>query len=590
MKKFSNQRSLVLALAAALSLAGCGGGGPTESERGKGLFNFRADSNDSGASVGDSNTPGGGGSGTGGSGAGEAAARSFLGINLNANLAGTPVGVTLNVNPGLGGGSTAPSPIQEYATKVAACASGDVPETGLQGQVPALLRVTGFKGFSCNMELVGRYAGEGGNWSSATFKDNSGHHCAYHATSTAKPVIRINPGVPVIDITDPTRPVRTMSLTTPAMLDPWEGLRTNPIRQMLFAANAADGQGGPEMDIYDLSADCRAPQLLASAPMSFMASDGSTQPMKGHEGNISPDGMTYYVGDLTNNLYHAIDVTNATRPRLIATFDMKKSPIGKSPHGMSLSKDGTRLYAVAFDTGTPLDVVNPAFVANTGFITFDVSDIQARKPNPQFRVVSSVAYKDGNLAQHTLAIKVNGKPYVVMVDEAGSAGVYTVASAKAACAADMTPFPLARIYDMSDEKSPKVVSKLKLETHDPKNCDTVLPDVVDLAIFAYGSHYCSVDDTENATAMACSYFNSGVRVFDIRDPARPKEIAYFNPAGTTQPPTGSGKFNFGQWRPGNADWCAARLDFDKEKGLLTTMCHDNGLLVMKFKNGVWPFN
>ena len=52
----------------------------------------------------------------------------------------------------------------------------------------------------------------------------------------------------------------------------------------------------------------------------------------------------------------------------------------------------------------------------------------------------------------------------------------------------MSPFPMARIIDLSDETNAKVVSKLMLETHDPANCDKVLPDIVGLTTFPYGSH------------------------------------------------------------------------------------------------------
>src|SRR5690242_20139688 len=95
----------------------------------------------------------------------------------------------------------------------------DRPETALQGQVPAALRQSGFKGFNCNLSLVGQYQGEGGNWSAATFTDRAGRQCAYHSTGTPTPS-RTTPGVPVVDITDPTKPVRITSLTTKAMLDP----------------------------------------------------------------------------------------------------------------------------------------------------------------------------------------------------------------------------------------------------------------------------------------------------------------------------------------------------------------------------------
>jgi hypothetical protein len=46
---------------------------------------------------------------------------------------------------------------------------------------------------------------------------------------------------------------------------------------------------------------------------------------------------------------------------------------------------------------------------------------------------------------------------------------------------------------------------------------------------------------------------------------------------------------FGQWRAGGPDWCASRLDFDFASKQLVTMCQDNGLLVMQFGPGLWPF-
>jgi hypothetical protein len=44
-------------------------------------------------------------------------------------------------------------------------------------------------------------------------------------------------------------------------------------------------------------------------------------------------------------------------------------------------------------------------------------------------------------------------------------------------------------------------------------------------------HYCRPDRLHEPTIVACANFGSGLRVFDIRDPARPAEIAYYN-AGT----------------------------------------------------------
>ena len=64
-------------------------------------------------------------------------------------------------------------------------------------------------------------------------------------------------GVPVIDITDNSNPTPTAYLTTTSMLDPWESLKVNERRQLLAADNGQNGGGGPEVDIYDLSGDCR---------------------------------------------------------------------------------------------------------------------------------------------------------------------------------------------------------------------------------------------------------------------------------------------------------------------------------------------
>ena len=503
---------------------------------------------------------------------------------------------------GSGSGSgDVPAPIVkpvEFAAKVASCSNDDRPETALQGQVPAAQREAGFTGTNCNLKLVGQYQGEGGGWSTATFRDSQGHACAYHATLNAgalkDPSIRKHPGVPVIDITDSANPVYVTSLATEGMLDPWEGLRVHQGRGLLIAARGnkgTSGNGGPEIDVYDLSADCRHPQLLASVAQEYKTGDvnAPTKSMSGHEGNLSPDGMTYYVGNTTDQKYHAIDISVPSRPRLIATFDMKNSPIGQQAHGLSVSPDGNRVYGVALARLTPAEVADPNAKPKNGFLVLDTSEVQARKPNPEIRLISSTAYKDGSTAQHTIETKIGGKPYLVVVDEGGSGGLSSPETVQNACNSGLAPFPMARIYDLVDEKNPKLVSKLGLETHDVKNCDSVIPDITGIFPFSYGSHYCSVDSRENATAMAWSYFNSGIRVFDIRDPAHPKEIAYFNPPGVMEALPGSPNAIFPGWKPGRPDWCTSRLDFDKANGMLTTMCQDNGLLTMKFENGVWPF-
>jgi hypothetical protein len=496
----------------------------------------------------------------------------------------------------------------------ALCGPEDHPETGLQGQVPAALRATGFQGFNCNLRLITQSKNDGGNWQSAEFKDKRQvegvdsaetedrplHTCGYYgsASPSASPKTRdpATYGTRVVDLTDPKNPRLTGYLQSISMLDPWESLRVSQRRKLLVADQATNGGGGPAVDVYDVSQDCRFPQLLASIPVGTGTDGGPVAPVApiGHEGAFAPDGLTYYIGSLPQAKYHAVDLTDPTRPKYIATYDI--SAIGGA-HGLSVSDDGNRLYAAVTGVGTNLANPNGGPSGANGFVILDVSEVQARAPNPQIKLISKFQYKDGSGSQHTIPITIKGRRYVVQVDEAGSAGAPPFGpSWAAACAAGLAPFPMARIVDIEDESKPTLVSELVLEINDPAKCAMVMPDLVGLSIFTYGTHYCSVDNRHDATTLACDEFNSGIRVFDIRNPRRPKEIAYFNPAGVTTLSGGSdhtlsytGIPTLDNFVPGGPDWCTAQVHLDAEKGTLWTTCQDNGLLMLKFERGVWPF-
>ncbi len=69
---------------------------------------------------------------------------------------------------------------------------------------------------------------------------------------------------------------------------------------------------------------------------------------------------------------------------------------------------------------------------------------------------------------------------------------------------------------------------------------------------------------------------SGLRVFDIRDPLPPREIAYFNkPAPNTLPLT-SGAF------------AMSAPSFDIARHEICCADGDSGFYVVKLTNGAWP--
>ena len=199
-----------------------------------------------------------------------------------------------------GGGDSDEGPIPLTVPK-AACGANDKPESGLQGQVPAAMRASGFQGFSCNLQLTAQYKGEGASWQHAWFQDKAGHKCNYYDTSITT-TNRSHAGTVTLDVSDASNPTPTAYLTTQSMLDPWESLKVNEKRQMLGAEYAVNGTGTGQLDLYDISNDCRSPQLISSV-LTGSAQNGDAaalpdgQTLAGHEGNFSPDGLTWYSGD-----------------------------------------------------------------------------------------------------------------------------------------------------------------------------------------------------------------------------------------------------------------------------------------------------
>ena len=460
------------------------------------------------------------------------------------------------IDPG-GGGIARPA--WEQPVPKAVCSPEDRTETGLQGQVSNADRVSGrsLMGYNCNLDLVGQYAGEGASWQMAWFGD-----CAYYDTAktvgistndtpAGQRVGQVNPGVAVIDASDRTNPVATAFLATEAMLDPWESLKVHEQRGLIAAVDGAGSGGSNVFDIYDLSGDCRQPELLFS---------GSVGQAVGHAGNFSPDGRFYYGSD-TGVGIRAIDISNPSEPALVA----ESFPI--STHVLSISADGNRTYQAVVGLGEGPD---------NGLAILDVSEIQAGVANPTVRVVKEFYWEDGAAAQMTQKVAIDGHPYLLFVDE-GVSG----ATAATFCNQGLPPYAFARLIDIADETNPRIVSKLMLETHDPANCAITTAD--EKALFNYDSHYCTVDDIDNATMVACSYFMSGLRVFDIRDPYLPREIAYYNPPARPGYQAGSNYNSTGSC--GTTDWASSHPRFRLDRGehgeiWFTSQC--NGFQIVEF--------
>ena len=450
-------------------------------------------------------------------------------------------------------GKEGPSPdaapaVFEGPVPKANCGPGSNPETDLQGRVPVEDRESGrsLQPYTCNLELVGQ-VGTGASWQHAWYED-----CAYYGTSFQG---GNSEGVQVVDASNPAEPRITMALTSMAMLDPWESLKVNDKRGLLGAVAAYNGLDTPAtFDVYDLTGDCSRPRLLASLPAGNL----------GHEGNWAPDGRTYYSAALFAPEIDVIDTTDPFVPKMI-------TQIPRVTHGLDVSDDGNRLYFAAYiGSSANTDPGNAGPQTGNGLEIYDSTLLNERHPVDSARtpaqpiLLGSVYWPDGGAAQHPIPVTIKGKPYVIFVDE-GSLG-------------------MARIIDISDETNPVVISKLKLEIDMPDAQDARDADT-GVGSFGYNAHYCGVDSRIEPTVVGCSYFWSGVRIFDIRDPHHPKEIAYYNPGGRAEvgPQSQNGAV------PTNAGYASAQVRFIKERGEVWFTDQSWGFIAVKFTNGAWPF-
>lgn len=449
----------------------------------------------------------------------------------------------------------------------AICGEGSNPETALQGQIPLEDRNSGrsTEGYSCNMKRVAHYQGTGNATMGASYDT-----CMYAGSMGLGLLKNPTPGVQVVNFADQNNPVLSTIINSPAMrLGTWETLKIHEERGLLIGAAVPLLVGGGLLSIYDVKTDCSQPRLLnginggnKTAMMGFRA----------HEGGFSPDGMTYWASGLIPGTIHAIDIADPANPKVIFT-----GLTGLDNHGFNFSPDGNRLYiANQFPAGVNI---------------LDVSEVQARKENPVMRSVASLRWTDGLITQVPIPFTHNGNKYLIGVDEGGSGGV--------------------RLIDINNEKNPFVVRKYELEINRPEHREIRTKETDFSGIFGYEAHYCEIDRYQNPKYLVCSYVQSGIRIFDISDPIKAKEVAYYIPptepgahvrlhnSAHSQSPFATNYVDFANQNllklkinlgppDMTADWCMSKPRIVGNQ--IWVHCDDAGAMVLEMTNGTGPDN
>jgi hypothetical protein len=447
-----------------------------------------------------------------------------------------------------GGGSEPVTTVKAPSTPPkAVCGAGSQAELGLQGRVSREEFESGraAEGYTCNAALVGSYripnaTGTIGGFKVERYVDAAGHDCAYYDTTLMFPTnFGEEAGVNVLDMSDPANPVRTERLVTPAMLSPHESLVVSQSRGLLVAVtgNAAFYPG--QLDIYDLSQDCRHPVVKFSGPVGVF----------GHESGIAPDGNTFYSASPGTSTLIAVDISNPSAPRPLAYHDIDS-------HGLSIGADGNRAYVAA---------------TSGHMVILDVSDVQARRASPVIREVARLTWDASSIPQNAIPVTIGGHPYVVEIDEFAVDESHDIT-------ANGPNVGAGRIIDIADEKNPKVVSNLRLEVHQPENRAAIANDPgAGNVVQGYAGHYCNVPSRVDPGIVACSMIASGLRVFDIRNPLSVREIAYFNPPVRAR---ATPYFDGGAWAMSSPSFVPERKEIWYSDGY-------EGFFAVRLTNDVW---
>jgi hypothetical protein len=425
------------------------------------------------------------------------------------------------------------------ATPKATCGPGSRPETGLQGRVSAEDHASGraSQGYTCNTELVGSIVtptsqGTYGGFKVLRYVDPDGHECAFYDTTLLFPsdVVDGAAGVNAVDMSDPSHPVVTDTLITPAMLSPHESLVLSEATGRLAAVFGNPATNVGIVDVYDVKGDCRHPRLLSTLPVGLL----------GHESGFAPDGRTLYSASPGTSTIQAVSLDDL--PAMTPVWTSLDYP----SHGLSVSDDGNRIYVAGLD----------------GLHILDVSEVQARVPFPEVTELAHLAWDTMSIPQNAMPITVHGHPYLIEIDEFGTG----------------SRVGAGRIIDIADETKPVIVSNLRLEVHEPEHFAEIAGDpAATNGLQGYAGHYCSVPQRDDPGIVACSMILSGLRVFDIRDPLHPTEIAYFN----------APILDRDVLDPSN--YAMSAPAFAPERGEIWYSDGFSGFYAVKVTNGVWPF-
>ena len=448
------------------------------------------------------------------------------------------------------------------------CGPGAIPETGLQGQVPLADQLSGrsAEGYRCNLELIGqeKVGLRGQNFQLAWYRE-----CAYVSTIGVQAITGVlgepDPsldGIAALDVSDPTAPKLTDVVKSPVSKSSHEAIEVNHRRGLLVTTQG--GLVAQYIEVYDVSGDCRQPRFLGRYDAGIPLFHGL---------KVSDDGNTVYATDTfgitgIGQIMHVVDISDPTNPTRLLKWDPLMEADGKqyASHDLDISRDGDRLYlgTAAYQAVVGVIVGGGPSVGETPSLSIlDTSEVEDRVPDADIEVLSTMSLP--NIGHTVQQMQIDGKPYLLVSGEAPVSG--------AQC-----PWAWGHIIDVSDERHPSRVSDLRLEVNQGKNCAETSLDKGAI----YSIHYVGVDSERDTRYVFYTYYTGGMRVFDVRDPAHPKEVAYFHSPATPKTKFPSLTPFSPDANPEVTDLTTSVVRFRPETGEIWVVSVNSGFQVLRF--------
>jgi hypothetical protein len=432
----------------------------------------------------------------------------------------------------------------------------------LTGQVPYADQISGraLMGYTQGTKLVGH-----NNIFNRRQNGNLGwvDDCAYVSAYFGSAIEPLS-GLAVLDVSKPKNPVVTQMWTgTPGARESQVEGNQDSRMVVVMPFPRATFFGDPEaaeslLQFYDVPQDCG--QLVKRGTYHFGVYTGpNTTDRPGakiftHEHRIWRD-FVYVTSQSANDPGPPISVIyagNRDNPILIATWDLSDEGGGMpnaGVHDLDISPDGTRLYL-------NMSSARPGGGTNGGLAILDTTEVANWRPGMPAPVIRRISDHlvwtppaTGN-THTTIYFKVHGRKYAYVSNEGGGC-----------------PAAYGQIVDVNFEAHPVVIASVRLPVSMVENCPLTRPDHAGFTLgdpggkqgllsqYQYGAHYAGIDDPDEATTLATTWYSAGLHLWDVSDPYNPKWVGEFQPPAIDY--TGEGRavpdrtYSFVRFHKGN---------------------------------------